>query len=315
MPYTYNRINLNAGTYSPSTIKSYNNQSYWFWQRSLFQRACSNLIFELPTEWGGSIRDFFYFSLFQEGFLAVFESDEFGTAFQPCGLSGFNFYYQPTDALIANPKLQKTYKIGKDCELIKLNPDYRGIFDVINYYAEKLSQMDSAVNMSIVNSKFAWMLGAKNKSAAEAIKKMFDEMNKGNPLIVYDKNLLLEQDDKSKDSPVEFIDRQSIANSYITDKLLQDFQTLLNNFDAEIGIPTIPYAKKERMVTSEADSRIIDSTSRSVVMLDTLQSSIDKVNSMFPDLNLSVKLRYDPTQLKEGGDPDVYGKMDIVRDD
>ena len=58
-------------------------------------------------------------------------------------------------------------------------PDYRGIFDTISYYAEKLSTLDNAINLSIINSKFAFMIAAKNKACAEAIKKMLDRINKG----------------------------------------------------------------------------------------------------------------------------------------
>ena len=84
------------------------------------------------------------------------------------------------------------------------------------------------------------------------------------------------------------------SNSYITTDQLQDFQTILNNFDCEIGIPTIPYQKKERLVTSEADSRIIDSTSRSIVWKNTLDECFKLVNKHF-NLDLACELRfYDP---------------------
>ena len=49
--------------------------------------------------------------------------------------------------------------------------------------------------------------------------------------------------------------------------------------------------KKERMVVSEAESRTIDATSRSVVWFDTLQTSLKEVNHMF-NLNIDVSLRY-----------------------
>lgn len=72
---------------------------------------------------------------------------------------------------------------------------------------------------------------------------------------------------------------------------MKDFQTILNNFDCEIGIPTIPYEKKERLVASEAESRFIDAMSRATIWLDSLKSSITKVNNMF-NLNIDVELRY-----------------------
>ena len=152
--------------------------------------------------------------------------------------------------------------------------------------------LDSAINMSIVNSKLAWILGARNKSIAQTIKKIFDKVSRGDPLVIYDAKM--QDDPATKKEPWQFLERTNIKNSYITTDQLQDFQTLLNNFDSEIGIPTIPYQKKERMVTSEADSRIIDSTSRSIVWKNTLDECFKLVNDMF-GLDLSCELRfYDP---------------------
>lgn len=299
LPMNYEQINAQAGTTNPSTVKSFNNKTYAFWERSLFQRACSVLQFELPEEWQGSVRDFFYYCLFKYGYVAVFNRAEVGTVFNPCTFSGYNFYYQPTKALISNPIFQSSLElsIGEECELIKLTPDYMGIYDIIEYYAEKLSTLDNAINMSLINNKFAYLIGARNKTAGEALKKMFDKMNRGEPAVIYDMKLLNDPTDKSE--PWQFLERKDLKSSYLTNDQLESFATLLANFDAEIGIPTIPYKKKERMVTSEAESRMIDSTSRSVIWFDTLQSSVEKVNTLL-GTNISVSLRYALDQ--EGGD-------------
>ena len=71
------------------------------------------------------------------------------------------------------------------------------------------------------------------------------------------------------------------ASDYITDKLLADHSTLINNFDAEIGIPSVPFEKKERLVTAEADSRKLDSTARARTWLDTLTASCEIINDRF----------------------------------
>ena len=289
-PLKYNEINIAAGTYNPSMVKSFNNATFAYWERSLFQRASSVLQFELPVEWNGNVKDFFYYCLFKYGFVAVSQNAEFGTFFQPATLGGQNFYYQPTFAQIANPLYDARLEIGKDCEILKLTPDYQGIWDIISYYAEKLSVLDNAINMSLINNKYAFFMAARNKAAAEAIKKMFDKVNRGEPAVVFDQKLL--NDPTDKDVPWQFLERGNLKSSYLTTDQLMDFQTLLNNFDAEVGIPSVPYQKKERMVTSEADSRIIDSTSRSTIWLETLNSSIDKINAHY-DLNISVKLRYE----------------------
>lgn len=293
-PLNYDQVNIAAGSYTPSSVKSYNNKTFAFWERALFQRAQSVLDFTVPSEWDGKIKDFFLYCLFKYGFLAISKNEQFGQFFQPCTLSGFDFYYQPTKAIIANPLYSAELKIGEEAGILKLTPDYLGAWDIIFYYAEKLSILDNAINMSLINNKFAFFLGARNKGAGQALKKMLDLVNRGEPAVVYDMKLL--NDPTDKEMPFQQWQRDNLKNSYLTTDQLMDFQTLLNNFDAEIGIPTIPYQKKERMVTDEATARSYDAKARSVTWFNTLTSSIDEIKQIYPDINLSVKLHYDETE-------------------
>jgi len=309
IPFNYDKINVAAGSYNPSMVKSYNNKTYAFWERALFQRAMSVIILEnLPDTWEGNVKDFLYYCLFKYGFVAVSENAEFGKYFQPCTLSGYNFYYQPMRAIIANPLLSADLLIGSECELMKLSPDYRGVWDVISYYAEKLSVLDNAINMSLINNKYALLMGAKTKAAAEALKKMLDKVNKGEPAVITDMRLM--NDPESKDEPFTFWEKQNPKESYLTTAQLEDFATIMKNFDTEIGIPTVD-AKKERMVTSEAESKIVDATSRSVVWKNTLESSLKYVNDRY-GLDIQVKLR---SEIETGGDDNGIMQNDIDRNE
>lgn len=285
MPLNYEQINNVEGHLQPSMMKYCNSITFAYWQRSLFQRAISTIDFKnLPDTWEASVRDFFYWCIFSYGYVGVFDIDRFGLTFQPGALKGFDWYYQPTEFIVANPKLKGMsgrFSIHDDCEIIKLTPDYRGIWDIIDYYAMLLSALDSGINQSIVNSKFAYMLGAKNKSAAETIKKIFDKIAGGEPAVVFD-NSLLQNDSASKDEPpYNFLERSNLKQSYLTTDQLMDRSTLLASFDAEIGITSLPYNKKERLVTAEAESRNQDSTARLMVWKSTLDSSLELVNKMF----------------------------------
>lgn len=300
IPLNYDQINVLAGSYNPSPVKAYNNKTFAYWERSLFQRACSVVVSELPEDWTGTVKDFLYYCLFRFGYLPIFERPEVGFTFQPAGLSGYDWYYQPTTAIVSNPLLSESLelKIGKDCELLKLTPDFIGVWDIISYYAEKLSTLDNAINMSLINNKFAFILGARNKVAGQALKKMLDKINKGEPAVIYDMKLL--NDPTDKEEPFQVWERKgSLKDSYLTTEQLQDFQTIINSFDAEIGIPTIPYQKKERMVTSEADSRQNDSKARATIWIECLQSSADKVKKLYPDITLNFKLRYEQEEEDE----------------
>ena len=127
-------------------------------------------------------------------------------------------------------------------------------------------------------------------ATAAALKKIFDKVNRGDPAVVYDQRIT--NDPADHDTPFQFLERKTGAKeNYITHDQLQDVATLINAFDAEIGIPSAPYQKKERMVTSEAESRQVDSRARLLVWKDCLDRSMEEVNKMFPALKLSCELR------------------------
>ena len=308
-PLNYEGLNNLAGHTSPANVKSYNNKTFAFWQRSLFQRACSVFEWQLPEEWNGARKDFFLYCLYRFGFVCISEDAKRGQWFQPCTLYGYDFYYQPTNALIANPSLPSSLdlKIGKECEILKLTPDYQSVFDIIDYHAEKLSSIDNGINQAIINTKLAWILAGRNKATVEMLKRVFDRIQKGEPAVFLDKGI--GNDPTDKDVPWQFLDFGNIKEKYILSDLLIDFQTILNNFDAEIGIPTVPYQKKERMVQSEADSRQIDSASRSTTWLECLKGSIENVKTLYPGITLGVELRY-----KDEGGAD-NGENNTVRNE
>lgn len=305
-PLNYEQINNIEGHIQPSMLKYCNSVTYAYWQRSLFQRAISTIDFEgLPDTWKASVRDFFYWCIFAYGYVGVFDTDEFGLSFQPGAFYGFDFYYQPTEFIVANPKLNQRFTIHEDCEIIKLTPDYRGIWDIISYYAMLLSALDSGINMSIVNNKFAYLMGAKNKAAAETLKKIFDKIAAGDPAVIFDQSLL-QDDPQTKTEPYQFLERSNLKQSYLTSDQLMDRSTLLSSFDAEIGIRSVPYQKKERLVTAEAESREQDSTARLMVWKATLDSSLELVNNMF-GTSIKAVLTY------EGGEDLVSGKDNTDR--
>lgn len=292
IPLNYNQINIGAGSYSPSSVKAYNNITFAYWERALFQRIQSVIDFELPDDWDGNIKDFFLYCLFKYGYVVISQNDRFNYFFQPATLSGYNFYYQPTRAIIANPELNAELQISKECELLKLTPDYIGAWDIITYFAEKFSLLDNAINMSLINAKMPYILGARNKTAGQALKKILDLVNKGEPAVVYDMKLC--NDPNDKDIPFQFLELlKNPKENYLTTAQLEDLQTLKNNFDNEIGIPAMPYQKKERLVADEATMGTNDGCARSQTWINTLNSSIDKIKKLYPDIKLSAKLHYD----------------------
>ena len=315
LPLNYEQINVQAGTYFPSQIHTWNTASFKLWERALFQRACSTLILKLPEIWKEN-KALMYWCLFAYGFVGCGELPEIGKWFNPGTFKGFDFYYRPTTFILTNPYygqsgISKEMEIGKDCQIIKLSPDFRGVFDVITFYAEKIACIDTAINTAIINSKFAYVVGAKNKAAAEVLKTLFDRVNRGEPAVFFDKKMA--NDGVDKEEPWQALFRDNLKQSYIVTDLLRDFQTLINDFDTEVGIPTLPYEKKERLVTDEARSKEIDATSRSIIWYDTLKDSFELANEFLGltgEDKLTVTLRYSIEETNEKGGPEDGARKD-----
>lgn len=301
-PFNFDQINLSYGTYFPSEYHGRNNAAFNYWQRSLYQRMESLFKFELP--WKGDAKEFFAFCLLRFGHVGCFDTDEFGFTFQPGTPGGQGWFYQPTWYMVAhsdtdNVFFDKQLIIGEDTELIKLTSDYYGVFDIINRYAEHLAELDTTLQMSISNSRFAFIFGAKNKGIAETVKKIYDRLMSGQTLVVYDKAIFNDKQDSSDPSPFQFLERKDIKNSYIIDLVLRDIQNCIMEFDSEVGLPTVPYQKKERMVTDEATMKIKDGQARYEAWYENLAESIEVVNDHF-GTSIKVEKRYDAEEVENG---------------
>ena len=300
LPLNYDQINLIEGTYQPSQIKN-NSASFDYWVRTLFHRASSNLIFGLPDFWQGDIANFWYYCMLRFGFVSIQDltvkgkrGDELGMCFSPVNLSGINFYFQRTLAVLSNPTLNESFEleIGKDCALVCMTPDKMGIWDVIERYALLLSNLDNAINMSIINSKIPFILGGKTKAAIQTLKKIMDKVNSGQPAVFYDSRI--QDDAQSKDTPFQFLKLlENPKQNYLTTDQLIDLHTILSDFDAEVGIPTIPYQKKERETSFESQSKLADGQARSLVWERTINDSLKEVKKLYPALQLSFRLRWE----------------------
>ena len=300
VPFSWEEINSLAGRYTPSPLKPYNNATFAYWKRALMDRASYVLEFNLPPEWTNDLRGLFVRWLFSVGFLGIFDDPDRGLVFQLGNLYGYDYYYRPTNMVFANPydKTTKDLVIGKEVALIKLSPDYMGIGDIIDFYARKLSDLSLSIDMSIINTRFAKILGARNKASAEALKKILDKINQGEPAVITDIKLLDDRTDKA--SPFQEFGIEHLRNNYITDLQLQDMNTILNQFCVDIGIPALPYDKKERLVTDEANIKKDESNARATVWVETINDCFNEANRMF-GTNMSVRLRNKQEEVSTDG--------------
>lgn len=268
----------------PNTYWQKTSKEYRYWFRSLLQKMDSALIFEgLPEDWS---QDFFLLCLWALGYVAVFDTARWGVAFQPCTLSGFDFYYQPTKALVTNPLYQKQLEIHKDCEILKLTPDFRGVWDIVDHYATQLAEATKGINIGLINSKMPLVLTASNAAQAETLKKVYDKVQAGESLVVY-KDLTDQFSEViPRKDPFE-VWNQDYKQTYIVTNLLTDLQTILDSFYMEIGLPVSTVDKKAHMLNAEADFNEAQSQARIACWVETLNESLELINKKF-GLNITV---------------------------
>ena len=284
---TYDYINLYNASRSPSTVHVKNTRLRNYFRKYLLQKAISVFKWNLPDEWD---KDYFLYTLYGMGFIAILYTDKFGTICQQCAPGGYNLYYRPSYVIVTNPLLRDTYTltIDEDCVLLKLQPDYSSIMDIVGYYADQMALASEAMGVNLVNIKSGTVFGAESKVQAEAYKKMYDNLSEGDPAVVIGKKLL--NDDGT---PNWFPFTQNIRESYVGTDLLSDMRKIEAMYDTEIGIPNANTDKRERLISDEVNANNVETATRCELWLETLRKEIDKANKMF-GLEISVDWRVNP---------------------
>lgn len=297
MPYSYEMINLFNSSYSPSTLHTKNTQMFTFFKKYLLEKVMSVFEFELPEMWD---KNYFLYSLFLNGYLAIVNTDKFGVICQHCGLRGYNIYYNPTHAIIANPLLTGILepKIGTQCSLVRLQPNYSGVSDIVNYYADNMAMTAETCEMNIMNSKLSFLFAVRGKSQAESMKKILDQVMRGELGVFYDEKLKMGNDN----IPLDFFNND-LKKNFIAPELQDTLRRWEEMFCNEVGIPNIRSDKKERMIVDEVNSNNIECFTKAELWLETLKEGIEQTNKMF-NLDLSVKLRHN-----EGGGNNARGTL------
>ena len=304
-PFDYQTLNYYNASRSPSTVHVKNTRLRRYFRKYLFQKAISVFKWNLPEEWD---KDYFLYTLYGLGYIAILDTDQYGVICQGGALGGYNLYYRPSYIIITNPLLKETYTCSidrrtegsadkaltstsnKECVLIKLQPDYSSIMDIVGYYADQMALASESMGINLVNVKSGTVFGAESKSKAESFKKMFDMLSSGDPAVVIDKQLLDEQG-----KPIWFPFTQNIKESYVVSDMLSDMRKIEAMFCTEIGIPNANIDKKERLITDEVNANNVETSSRCEMWLEEIRKGLTKANAKYK-LNLTVDWRVNPDQ-------------------
>lgn len=300
LPIPYDVENVAKASFSPSTFHLADNASFAFYARYLWQKMTNVFKFTLPAEWD---EDYFKYVLFGAGYIPILYTARFGVIPQYGTAGGFNQFFEPDFVLIANELLPDEsgheLKIGRDCEVVRLAPDWRGVGDLIGFYAAKMALCSQAIDINLINSKVAFVFAAKTKAQAEAFKKMYQDIATGEPAVVVDKSLFTEEGDAQWQ-----LFSQNLKNTYLVSDIVSDMRKIEQEFDTKIGIPNANTDKRERLNTDEVNANNVETAIIAEGWLNSIRTGFKKVKKLYPGVNCSVDWRVKPNvTVSEQSDP------------
>lgn len=289
VPFFYDYQNTVDSSRQPANMHVLANETGQFYQRYLLKKALSVFKWTLPEWWD---ENYFLYTLYCRGFVAIFDSGKFGVIPQGCGLQGYNVFYRPKRVIIANPLLTTLEReIDVDCVLMQLQPDYMGILDLCSHYAEKMALASSAINQNLWSTRLATVFFAETDAEQQSVKKAYDRMTSGDPMVVVRKNLR----DENGNLKYEIFNRD-VKNSYVISDLIADLRKIEAEFDTRVGIPNANTDKRERLITDEVNANNVETTILSDMWMDSIQDAIKKVKTMF-GVEIKCERRYEDANI------------------
>lgn len=268
----------------PSQVKGVWNAETDFNKRYLWSQIYSVFKFTLPDGWE---LNWFRYWLFHYGSIAVLYTREMGWIAYPYGIQKLNLYYQPKDIIVTTPFLNgdKIGRIGLNAEVVKIFDDYYGLDDLVTRFATKLSSIDKAIDIALMNTNVAFLFEAENKKEADTIKEAYATATQGNPLVTINKNVV-------GDGLKPFF--PSVKSNFIVDVLLQAKRTVTNEFLTKVGIRNANYDKKERLNTQEVNENNDETKSIISIIYANISKSFENLNKLSSGkLGLNVEYAYE----------------------
>lgn len=252
----------------PADVDGVLNTSAYYYRIYLLKKIFGRFAIEnIPVGWD---EDYILETLFMEGFFTVTDT-EAGILPLKCGLTGINVFNKPTTVVVANPVLGNFERtIDVDCVVCQLQPNYEGVYSMINRYATMLAMCDSSIAVNLMNTKAAFIFGASNKAQADTFKKLYDKISCGEPA-VFMKDGLNEEN----------FFTMPVKQYFIADDVQLLKRKIVAEFLTEIGINNTNMDKRERLTDDEVNANDQEVVANIQCWIDNITIGINKINNMF----------------------------------
>ena len=191
-------------------------------------------------------------------------------------------YYQPTILTVANPYLQlnKEFKIGEDCVVIRNDVFYQGLTPLFNKYASQLAENELSMYMATINTRIQSAISAGDDTTKESAQKFIDDLIKGKLGVIADNPFL----ESLKTLPLS-----TSANTNVLGDLIEQEQYLKASWYNALGLNANYNMKREAL--NSAESTINNDILFPLIdeMLKQRQMACEQINALF-GTDISVEL-------------------------
>ena len=280
-----------------------------FFREQLY-REVSNLF-----EWEGLPEeiphDYLERSLIRFGQVMFFyEPETYGYMAIKCGVRYNNVYGRPVVAYSITPNMENekyhrektiAYTYTKElnpadmCILIQNMEGSQPISDIVDYYSIRMALVAQAFDTNALWQNVPVIFRVGDKSLKLTIEKLFSAVMRGEPFTIVDKDLL---------GPEGSVQMEEIKSEFKLDKLLDTLNALKHEFLETIGVNTPGADKKERLLEDEVNSNNQSIQTALYVMLSCRERACEEIKNLYPELDISVKVRGEDD---EGGEEDGNG--------
>lgn len=252
-----------------------------YMQRMLFQKALSRYKWILPENWDSG---YFKYTLYNYGFINIFRTATYGTIAQRGGIEGFNLYEEPRYIYTSNSFVTARRTIGIDGILFRFSEDWFCPVESVNYYATLVSEIVIDIYINLFNSKVSYIIESSNRKEAVKAEKLFNKITEGEAVVFEKKN----PDDNNE---INLLNRD-VKQSFIVTDLVDAYNSVMNMFNTDFGIPNSNTDKRERLIKDEVNSNNFETESRARMFYDFMKEEIKQTVRMFPELKGSFDLEW-----------------------
>ncbi len=218
--------------------------------------------------------------LFSQGECMIFHDDTLGLMVSKATRTGLNHYDEPVDLtpVATNYSNVRSYKVGKECVLIRNNDLSLPTEDEINLYAYRLTQLTRTQDININAQKTPVLIRCSDKQKL-TLKNVYNQWSGNEPVIFGVK--------QTEDFTFEVLKTDA---PIVFDKLQLQKHQIMNEFLTFIGINNANQDKKERLVDDEVQANNEEVESFFNSMLKARERACKEINALF-GTNIKVSKR------------------------